>query len=180
MKKKEEELFMIIGVTGKSGSGKTTFAKNLKKISNCIHLEMDRVAHEVLKEKEIISFISKNVGKQFIINKKIDRKKLGEWIFNNRNDGYKLISEVIYKKMQLYIDKIIKSNSIVIIDWILLPTTKYFNMCNQKYLIKRDEKRRIASVMERDNITREYLELRDSNSPEFNEEKYDYIIYNQK
>ena len=38
----------VIGVTGKSGSGKTTFAKKLAKRLNGVYVDVDRVSKEPL------------------------------------------------------------------------------------------------------------------------------------
>ena len=38
----------IIGVTGKSGSGKTTFASLLAKELKCKHIDIDKIGHSYI------------------------------------------------------------------------------------------------------------------------------------
>ena len=78
------------------------------------------------------------------------------------------------------IDEIIATNENVIIEWILLPQTKYFDMCDVKILCKRSYENRLKAVMERDNISTEYFETREKNSIEYNEDLFDKIIITNK
>ena len=45
---------MLIGVTGKSGSGKSTFAKALANQLNYFYVDIDTIGHEVLSTPDVI------------------------------------------------------------------------------------------------------------------------------
>lgn len=165
---------MIIGVTGKSGVGKTTYAKNYAKYLSYDYLNIDEVGHEVLDDPEVRMQIKEKFN---ITVSSCDRKKLGELVFTNRNNEMKQLSDIVWNKMKLIIDKRVESSKLgIVLDWILLPHTHYFKMCDRKILIKLSEDERKRRVMQRDNITEEELKLRDNASIEYNEADFDNII----
>ncbi len=83
---------MIIGIYGNIGTGKTTLAKYLSKKSNYILLNVDLIAKNLLKQKNIkkeINFIfpnilnEKNEIKNFYLKNKIFNSLKNNWKFNN-------------------------------------------------------------------------------------------------
>ena len=162
---------MIIGITGKSGVGKTTLSKLFKGYTL---INVDDIAHTVLDRPDIHQAISAAFGED-VANS--DRKVLGDIIFSNRQKISRL-SNIIWDTMCEYIDMTINNNKDVIIDWILLPHTKYFRLCDVKILIKSDNDERVKRVLKRDNISKEYLGKRDSHSIAYDEFLFDYVIHN--
>lgn len=47
-------IIKVIGITGKSGSGKTTFASLLAKELKCKHIDIDKISHEDIFRPEIL------------------------------------------------------------------------------------------------------------------------------
>lgn len=88
------------------------------------------------------------------------------------------LSDITWKYMQLEIDKFlnINKNNIVILDWILLPISKYFNMCDIKILIDIPYEIRKQRAIIRDNISSTAFDLREKASIDFNREDFDYVI----
>ena len=162
---------MIIGITGKSGVGKTTLSKLFKGYTL---INVDDIAHTVLERPDIHQAISAAFGED-IAN--ADRKVLGDLVFSSRQKK-SLLTNLIWDTMCDYIDTAINSNKNVIIDWILLPHTKYFRLCDVKILIKSDNDERVEHVLKRDNISKEYLDKRDSHSIAYDEFLFDYVIHN--
>ena len=67
-------------VTGSIGSGKSTFLKLIKDRGYGV-IDADLIAHkqlEIIKNDIVAEF-----GEQILTNKKIDRKKIGEIVFND-------------------------------------------------------------------------------------------------
>ena len=169
---------MLIGICGKSGSGKSTLAKQLLEIyPNAIHLDIDKIGHKALLNENVQKELINSFGNGILENEKVNRKKLGDIVFNSRNEMSKL-SEITWNYMQEEIDKIISNNKdkIIILDWLLLPKTKYFNMCNIRILIDVDYEIRKKRCMLRDNITEESFDLREKASINYNSDDFDFVI----
>lgn len=170
---------MIIGISGKSGSGKSTLANKLINEFNgkAIHLDIDKVGHNVLKIEEVKKELISSYGSDIITNKDVDRKKLGDIVFNSRNEMKKL-THITWKYMEIEIDNFINNNKnkIIILDWILLPNTKYFNMCDIKILLLVPYKVRRQRALLRDNITAYAFDTREKASINYKLEDFDYIL----
>lgn len=114
---------MIIGICGKSGSGKSTLANQIVELTNnkSIHLDIDKVGHEVLLLPNVKEELVSSFGPSIIQEGIVDRKNLGEMVFNSRHK-MKKISDITWEYMQIEIDKFINYNSdkIIILDWLLL------------------------------------------------------------
>ena len=171
---------MIIGICGKSGSGKSTLAKALVLYNeNAINIDIDEIGHDVLMKKEVKEELNNCFGDTIIIDNIVDRKRLGEIVFNSRNEMEKL-SNVTWKYMEQEIDKLISENKdkIIILDWALLPLTKYFDICDIKILLDIPYETRKKRAMNRDIISSNSFDLREKNSIDFDTLKFDYVIKN--
>jgi dephospho-CoA kinase len=168
---------MIIGVTGKSGVGKSTYAKKYAQDHNMFYLDIDEIGHRILDDPEIKSQIKEKFGLEVSSN---DRKKLGELVFASRNSEMKQLADITWEKMKSIINDYIEFNLVpgIVLDWILLPHTPFFKMCDKKILIKTDEAKRRNRLKQRDNISEEDINLRDNASISYNEEDFDEIINN--
>lgn len=170
---------MIIGICGKSGCGKSTLAEQIISLTNnkAIHLDIDKVGHKVLLLPEVKEELINSFGETIISDNNVDRKKLGEIVFDSRNEMNKL-SDITWKYMQIEIDEFLNENKdkIVILDWLLLSISKYFNMCDIKILLDIPYDIRKQRAIIRDNITEEAFDLREKASIDFNEENFDYIF----
>ncbi len=91
----------MITITGASGSGKSSISEFLCSLDEkIVHLNIDTVRHKVLEIPEI----KKAVCKKFHLNRtedKINRKELGDLVFNNHQNMKQTIKEVkkIYKSI---------------------------------------------------------------------------------
>jgi dephospho-CoA kinase len=168
---------MIIGVTGKSGVGKSTYAKKYAQDHNMFYLDIDEIGHKILDDPEVRAKVKEKFNIDVSSN---DRKKLGELVFASRNNEMKQLADITWEKMKSIINDYIEFNLVpgIVLDWILLPHTPFFKMCDKKILIKTDEAKRRNRLKQRDNISEEDINLRDNASISYNEEDFDEIINN--
>lgn len=169
---------MIIGICGKSGCGKSTLARTIKEThKDAIHLEIDKVGHNAIANEEAKQELIRSFGKNILSENNIDRKKLGQIVFASRKQMDKL-TDITWKFMQEEIDEILIKNKdkIVILDWLLLTKSKYFDMCDIKVLLNIPYEVRLERAMRRDNITKEAFDLREKASIDFDESDFDYVI----
>lgn len=171
---------MLISIVGKSGSGKSYIADVLKSYSeNIKHLNIDEIGHQVLlldsvKEKLITFF-----GASILTNQEIDRQKLNKIVFCSKEQMQKL-TDATWEYMEQAIDGYIRfhQEKIVLLDWQLLPKTKYFENSDLKILVETELEIRKQRAIQRDGITEEKFLEREQASLDFNREDFDYIIEN--
>ena len=170
---------MIIGICGNSGSGKTTLANQIIKLTDnkAIHLEIDKIGHKVLLIPEVKKELIKLYGNKILSESDIDRKKLSTIVFDSKIEMEKL-TDITWKYMQIEIDNFLENNKnkIVILDWMLLSKSKYFDMCDIKILLNTPYDIRKRRATRRDNISEESFNLRDQASITYNEENFDYVL----
>jgi dephospho-CoA kinase len=90
-----------IALTGGIATGKSTVASFLT-MYGFKKIDADKIAHELLDINS--DFISNTFGSDYILNGKVDRKKLGSLIFNNK-DKKKILESFLHPKIK---DEIIK------------------------------------------------------------------------
>ncbi len=169
----------LIIVTGKSGSGKSEFSKILAEKLKAELISLDEISHLSLEDKNIKNQLLKIFGAEIFDETKINRKKLGNIVFN---DAEKLeqLNTLSWKFIDDYIDKKISNtkSSFLILEYALISKMKYFKVASFKILVEANHKTRINRIMLRDNITESYALIRDKNSLNYNAEDFDYVIKN--
>ena len=120
---------MYIGVCGLQGSGKSSLAKYLQeKYPDYILIDIDKVGHLVNELPEVKKELVETFG-DILTDNKVDRKKLGKIVFNDKEKMNKLI-DITWKHMEEYIDNLIKGHSNVIFDWQLFAFQGYVEAVN--------------------------------------------------
>lgn len=170
---------MLVGVVGKSGAGKSSFVRELMKMDvSIVHIDIDEVGHDILKDKNIVSHIVSIVKDPEVVeNGVLNRKKVGNIIFNDLSkyeEYYKYTEDIEYKIIDEIIDK--NKDKIVILDWILLDRTKYWSKLDYKILLDTDYEVRKSRVVNRDNISEYYFDLREVMKDDYNRDEMDVVI----
>ena len=169
----------VIGITGKSGSGKTTLASLLAQKLNCRHIDVDKIAYEALYKPEVLNILQERFGSEIVDeNGNLDRIKMGDIVFTQR-DIMKELTNLTLNYMQQQLDSVIsQDDETIVIEWVLLPYTKYWKLCNSKILISSDDEERKSRVISRDNISAKSFDKRDFASVNYSEIQFDYIFEN--
>lgn len=173
---------MIIGITGGSGSGKSAISAFLK-AKGFLIIDADEIAHNIIKKgnKAYIEIL-KIFGNAILDNlDEIDRKKLGNIVFNDKNK-LNLLTDCTHKHIIIEIKTIINNNLAknILIDAPLLVESGLNKIVDEAWVVYSDISLRIDRIMERDNITYEQAKKRIECQMDWDKLKSyaDRIIYN--
>ena len=174
---------MIISIVGKSGSGKSTVSKTLESLDErMLHIDIDQISHQVLTFPEVQEQLQKSFCPDVVMDHEVQRKVLGRFVFSSPEQMQKL-TDITWSHMERIIDQIIKNNpnKIILLDWLLLPKTKFFNQSDLRIWVDAPFIERLDRVVKRsisDPITPDYFKKRDDAGIDYEEGKYDVVINN--
>ena len=164
----------IIGITGQAGVGKTNLSKEFEK-ENAIVIDVDKISRDFYQDKNIIeeSLIYLEEKYNIYIT---ELSTFFDTLITARKET-KQLDDPIYKAVEAKIDGLIHNNNAkdttIVLDWELLPKTKYFNLSNYNVLLLPDNDIvRKETVKKSDNF--EYEQKTNQNS------KYDINYQNYK
>lgn len=169
----------LIGITGKTGTGKSTIAIVLAQKLNGQYIDIDKIGHQATSDPYIAKKLCNIFGNELLdLNGTIDRKKLGNIVFSD-TDKMQILTDITWEYMEQELDKILlQKQQYFIFDWALLPKVKFWDMCNMKILVTSDDTVRKERILERDHITPEYLEKREAATLDYSKLSFDYIFNN--
>ncbi len=176
----------IIGVTGNSGSGKSTICNILKEEYNAEIIDADEVAKKLSKKgtmymKSIVEYFGPDVVTK---SGSLNRKKLANIIYEDDKKREKL-----NKFTFIYVVDEIKSNinklnsaKLIVIDAPLLFESDLDKICDFVIGVIAEEQTKIERICKRDKIEEEIAKKRLAvqSQDKFIIENSDYIIENNK
>lgn len=167
---------MIIGITGTSGSGKSTVAQILAKKLNAKIIDADKVAKESFKKGNIYY---EKIEEEF--GKNITRKELAKIIYEDKSKREKLNSltyEYVVKEILNILNNINCEN--VILDVPLLYESNLNIACDKVIGVIADRETKLQRICIRDKISLEEANARLNiqNNDEYYKLRADYIIQN--
>ena len=170
---------MLIGITGKSGSGKSTITTIFKELDTSIQIvNIDKIGHDSYLDPNVRRKLIQYFGKEILNDDlSINRKTLSHIVFNDHTMMQKLY-KATREYMENGIDSLINSNNISILDYALLPKLKHFNLCDIKILVTAPFSNRARRVTKRDNISLEKYNEIDSNGLNYEMNDFDFVIEN--
>jgi dephospho-CoA kinase len=159
----------IIGLTGGSGSGKSTVAAALRSVGALV-VDCDKIAHENMAVGGIAyPEIAECFGSEILApNGEIDRKRLGGIVFNDRAMLERL-NAITHRHIIAVVKAAVASAKceLVVIDAPLLYQTGLDKLCDEVWVTDAPLDIRLDRIAERDGITREAAMARIKNQGEY-------------
>ena len=173
----------IIGITGGTGAGKTTALRVLEKMGARV-IDCDEVYHELLESSMPMLAEIEKAFPGTVKNGALDRKALGNAVFSDQDELKKLThitDTYVVDAVRGIIDAEVGcGGDLCAIDAIGLFESGINNICKFTVAVLASSEVRIARIMAREGISREYAQQRvEAQKPEsFYAEKCDYFLRN--
>ncbi|MDR1008407.1 MAG: dephospho-CoA kinase [Campylobacteraceae bacterium] len=169
-------------LTGGIASGKSSVSSML--LENGINVvDADKIAHEILDEKR--SEITNAFGCEFVKDGKVDRKKLGELIFKDKNQR-EILEHILHKKIYEKIEKaatrLERQKKFFVVDIPLFFEKDGVYGSAFTVVVYAPKEEQIARLMRRNKLTKEEACLRVSAQLDIEQKraKADVVIDNSK
>lgn len=150
---------MIIGITGGTGSGKTTFLNVIREQGGIV-LDCDAIYHNLLATDKKLLFAIENRFPGTVTDGVLDRKALGNLVFSDEAallDLNRITHTAVKDKVLLELESHPK---LAAIDAIGLFEGGLAELCDVTVAITAPEELRIERLIARDGISREYAAKR--------------------
>lgn len=169
----------LIGITGKTGTGKSTIATTLAQKLAGQYVDIDKIGHQATSDPIIAKKLCNVFGNELLNeNGNIDRKKLGNIVFSD-TDKMQILTDITWEYMEQELDRILlQKQQCFVFDWVLLPKVKFWDMCDIKILVISDDTVRKERILARDHISEEYLEKRESATLDYSKLSFDFTFNN--
>ncbi|HHW67209.1 dephospho-CoA kinase [Defluviitalea raffinosedens] len=153
----------IIGLTGGTGSGKSTVVLLLSQLTKAYIIDADKIGHQIiLKGQPAYYDIIQHFGREILKEDgEINRKCLGKIVFSDKNSlkilnqiTHPRIKEEILKKIE-QIKKSYSSYNYIVIDAALLIEAQLHKIVDEVWVVYAEEEKRIQRIMKRDGLNME-------------------------
>ena len=178
---------LILGLTGKTGAGKSTVAGYLEK-KGCFIIDGDRVAREiVLPTSSALIELADAFGEDIILpDGNLDRKKLASRAFSSR-EKTELLNSITHPHIKRRFEELIaqaqsEGFTVAVIDAAALLESDCRELCEKIIVVHADEDIRLERILARDGITVEQAMIRIKGQREDNYyfERADVVLYNNE
>ena len=153
----------IIGITGGTGSGKTTALKCLEK-RGALVIDCDAVYHDLLEsDAELVDELESSFPGT-VQGGKLDRRALGELVFADAA-ALERLNAITHRHISRRVDDMLRSwamdgGTLAAIDAVALAESGMAERCSAVIGVTAGREKRIERIMARDGISREYAEKR--------------------
>lgn len=173
----------LIGLTGKTGSGKSTVSAFFKE-KGAFVIDGDIVARDILiTEPSILSEIKNAFGENTVINGELNRKELAKLAFSSPGNTKRLngiFHPPVNKQIEKLANEAFEKYDIVIVDAAAIIESGFIKKCDLSVTVTAPFNIRLERIIKRDALTKEEA-LRRMNAQKddaFYEKNADIIIHN--
>lgn len=172
-----------IGLTGNMGSGKTTVSKVFEILGVPVFYADDEAKNVMVTDSRLVKQIKSVFGESaYFDDGSLNRKHISAIVFNDTAKLAKLnalVHPAVFRAFDAWVKRH-ENAPYVLKEAALLFESDSYKLCNYTIMVQAPLEERIKRVMERDGLSREEVESRNSN--QFTEEKKtglaDHIIKN--
>lgn len=173
---------IVIGITGPTGSGKTTALDALKAIGAEV-IDCDALYYKLLRsDEDLRKALIDAFGQIFLPSGELDRRKLGTLVFGNQKE-MKRLNSIVFPAVSGAVERILQNSNapIGVIDAINLIESGMGELCDWTIGITAPRDVRIRRIMARDKITEEYAASRvDAQKPDsFYKKRCSFLLENR-
>ena len=157
------EHLTLVGITGGSGSGKTTALRELEK-RGALVIDCDTVYHTLLEESEALIEELDESFPGTVENGKLQRRKLGAVVFENP-EALRRLNEITHRHITRRVRQLLRAHAmnggtLAAIDAVELIGSGLGEKCAFTLGILADRETRIRRIVARDGLTPEYAAAR--------------------
>ncbi len=177
---------LIVGLTGGIASGKSIVARVFRDLGAHI-IDADKIVHALLEPgQQAWEEVTGYFGPEIVLpNKTIDRRKLGEIVFNNA-EKRAWLNQCLHPKVFAAYTASVKHvrtrtpHALIVFDAALLIETGYHKQMDRIVVVYADEEQQIERLMSRDRLSRDQASARISSQMPLSEKRThaDYVIEN--
>jgi len=177
---------LIVGLTGGIASGKSLVAKVFQDLGAHI-IDADKIVHELLEPgQQAWEEVVKYFGPEIVFpDKTIDRRKLGEIVFNDA-EKRAWLNQCLHPKVFAVYTARVKHlcaralHAIIVLDAALLIETGYHKKMDRIVVVYADQEQQMERLTNRDRFSREQALLRIRSQMPLSEKRKeaDYVIEN--
>lgn len=146
----------VIGVTGGLATGKTSVAGMFKKKGAHV-LSSDEIVHELLSRDNVVKRIARKFGPDVIKERRIDRRKLGEIVFNypqKRKALEQILHPMVRQKTKQRIKALSKKKGVLVCEVPLLFESGFDRLCDLTIVVKASRAIQLKRAQRRLHITK--------------------------
>lgn len=172
----------IICITGGIGSGKSTIAKHIEGKGYPVY-NSDLAAKKISESEVVLSEIIEKISADVFINNQLDRKKLGQIVFENK-EKLSQLNQIIHPRVKEDFEnwlKLLVNYPFVFKESALIFENHLNKNCFKTISVIAPTKDRIDRVKKRDSLSDQEIINRMKNqiSDKIRRENSDFIIYNK-
>lgn len=171
----------LVGLTGKTGAGKSTISKELEKMGAFI-IDGDIVARDVLvTDKDLVKKLAEAFGDVLNPDGSLNRKLVAKAAFSSKENTEKLnaiMHPSINRAIKKLCEKGFENKDVVVVDAAAIIESGFADECDFLVVAHAPESVRLERIIKRDNISAEdaLVRINGQKADEFYISKSNFVI----